>query len=460
MDLPRTATVRADERSMLLEIHKKYLKRFMELAPPDARDELTRVVRERCAHSFKAYGIPFFERIPEDMFALLGEMMDTIEYPKGRAVFNEGDSGDQFYIIVSGQVKISVSSDEKGRRITKEVNRLGPGGYFGEIALVRDVPRSATVVTTEPCMMLTSFVFFFFCGICPTVSFSNSQPKKFRYFFPRSPRRVAFSLSTKFPILPVWPISTSNSPVTTSSFSISSNIPSVSNTFENSSISKNQPKQSTFGKPSTSSNKWPKPKKATPNSVVLRSPNALKKSLKHSSMTSTSTVMPKTKLKHAFKPSRQTFQATCSPRLRAKFSLSSKAIHSFDSNDMNFSANSSKKQACTHETIKCILMTLLAREHAKFWLMPSEKKAKNSFQRFKVPRANAFEAEEHAKAPPPMKIATAWLAAAILAQNQTLAGLFQLRRVVQLRTQCSVRLRLCLWGSFRLIRSQKSRSRL
>jgi MFS family permease len=55
----------------------------------------------------------------------------------GRDVFKVGDPGDGFYVIASGQVAII----KQGR----EVNRLGPGGSFGEIALLRSVPRTATV---------------------------------------------------------------------------------------------------------------------------------------------------------------------------------------------------------------------------------------------------------------------------------------------------------------------------
>jgi len=55
----------------------------------------------------------------------------------GRDVFQVGDQGDGFYVIKSGEVAIV----KQGR----EVSRLGPGGSFGEIALLRSVPRTATV---------------------------------------------------------------------------------------------------------------------------------------------------------------------------------------------------------------------------------------------------------------------------------------------------------------------------
>ncbi len=56
-----------------------------------------------------------------------------MEVPAGQAVITEGEPGNRFYVIESGVVAISKDG--------VEVNRLGPGGYFGETALLRDVPE-------------------------------------------------------------------------------------------------------------------------------------------------------------------------------------------------------------------------------------------------------------------------------------------------------------------------------
>jgi CRP-like cAMP-binding protein len=63
--------------------------------------------------------------------------LEYVRVAAGSDVFRVGDPGDGFYIIKSGEVAIV--------RHGREVSRLGPGGSFGEIALLRSIPRTATV---------------------------------------------------------------------------------------------------------------------------------------------------------------------------------------------------------------------------------------------------------------------------------------------------------------------------
>lgn len=67
-------------------------------------------------------------------------------FAKNSILVHEGDSSDSLFIIESGKVKVYVG-DEDGREITLSVH--GPGEYFGEIALLDESPRSASVMTLE-----------------------------------------------------------------------------------------------------------------------------------------------------------------------------------------------------------------------------------------------------------------------------------------------------------------------
>lgn len=73
-------------------------------------------------------------------------------YDRDEVVFHADEKGDVFCLIVRGRVKITMISPE-GREII--LSTLGPGDFFGEMALLDDEPRSATVIATETLEVLT-----------------------------------------------------------------------------------------------------------------------------------------------------------------------------------------------------------------------------------------------------------------------------------------------------------------
>jgi MFS family permease len=82
-------------------------------------------------------GIPMFAPLPPATLERLASSLARVELSAGSVLFRQGDSGDRFYVVGSGQVEVEID----GRR----ANVLGPGDHFGEIALLRDVPRTATI---------------------------------------------------------------------------------------------------------------------------------------------------------------------------------------------------------------------------------------------------------------------------------------------------------------------------
>ncbi len=69
----------------------------------------------------------------------------------GDVVFHQGDRGDRFYLIHSGQADVIVETNGK----KETVARLGKGQYFGEMALMNDKPRNATIIAREPSVFYT-----------------------------------------------------------------------------------------------------------------------------------------------------------------------------------------------------------------------------------------------------------------------------------------------------------------
>jgi MFS family permease len=80
--------------------------------------------------------IAMFAPLPPPTLEQLAQSLERVAVPAGDVVFRQGDHGDRFYIVDSGEVEIEIDG--------REANVLGPGDHFGEIALLRDIPRTAT----------------------------------------------------------------------------------------------------------------------------------------------------------------------------------------------------------------------------------------------------------------------------------------------------------------------------
>ncbi len=73
-------------------------------------------------------------------------------YDPGATVFRQGQRGDAFYIVYKGKVEVRLKSV---LWLKKTVATLGPGDFFGEIALISNEPRNATVTCGEPTLLFT-----------------------------------------------------------------------------------------------------------------------------------------------------------------------------------------------------------------------------------------------------------------------------------------------------------------
>jgi CRP-like cAMP-binding protein len=80
--------------------------------------------------------IAMFAPLPAPTLESLASNLEQVEVPTGETIFRQGDAGDRFYIVDSGEVEIEIDG--------REANVLGPGDSFGEIALLRDIPRTGT----------------------------------------------------------------------------------------------------------------------------------------------------------------------------------------------------------------------------------------------------------------------------------------------------------------------------
>jgi CRP/FNR family cyclic AMP-dependent transcriptional regulator len=96
--------------------------------------------------------VPLFSGLDDLRLGVLVPMMMRTSFPRNETIINAGDPTDSLYLVITGRLKV-LMSDEQGREVILAI--LGTGEFFGEMGLLDDSPRSASVVTLEPCELLS-----------------------------------------------------------------------------------------------------------------------------------------------------------------------------------------------------------------------------------------------------------------------------------------------------------------
>ena len=96
------------------------------------------------------HNIEIFSGLSSEDLVLLQQHMAVRTYPKNTIILSEGDEASSLYVILSGGIKVFLSNDD-GKEIV--LNTQSAGEHFGELALLDDSPRSASVMTTEQSKM-------------------------------------------------------------------------------------------------------------------------------------------------------------------------------------------------------------------------------------------------------------------------------------------------------------------
>ncbi|HKP18462.1 MAG TPA: cyclic nucleotide-binding domain-containing protein [Gaiellaceae bacterium] len=86
--------------------------------------------------------VPLLARCSKKELGLVATLADLVQFHEGDTLMQEGQVGREFFIIVAGSVRVT----RRGRKLAD----MGPGDWVGEIALISNVPRTATVVATSP----------------------------------------------------------------------------------------------------------------------------------------------------------------------------------------------------------------------------------------------------------------------------------------------------------------------
>ena len=97
--------------------------------------------------------VPLFADLDRRELDPIASSLRERKFGSGETVLSEGRAGIGFFVIVEGEARVTVRDEERGR--------LGPGDYFGEIALIAGTERTATVTAESDlvCLALTSWEF-------------------------------------------------------------------------------------------------------------------------------------------------------------------------------------------------------------------------------------------------------------------------------------------------------------
>ena len=145
-DAPRTATCRATIPTTLLSLSRKDFNQMVK-----AQFSLQEKVDSHLARLDLLRNIPLFAELDSRQMQQVVMLFSEAHYREGASIIREGDVGNAFYIIERGRAQVYVS--QNGHQ--KVLRQSGPGEYFGEIALLLDTPRTASVKALSPVDLLT-----------------------------------------------------------------------------------------------------------------------------------------------------------------------------------------------------------------------------------------------------------------------------------------------------------------
>ncbi|CAL9730252.1 cAMP-dependent protein kinase regulatory subunit [Monosporozyma unispora] len=129
---PRAATVVATSDCILWALDRMTFRKIL----------LGSSFKKRVLYDELLKSVPVLEKLTTYERSKLADALDTQYYGPGEVIIREGDVGENFYLIEYGEVQ--VIKEDKG-----VINTLGKGDYFGELALLNDIPRQATIKTTK-----------------------------------------------------------------------------------------------------------------------------------------------------------------------------------------------------------------------------------------------------------------------------------------------------------------------
>ena len=94
----------------------------------------------------RLHDVPFFSGLKKGDLELIAQQTDELDVPAGKVLAREGEIGQEFFVIETGTAEVT--------RAGETVGTLGPGDFFGEMALLEEERRTATVTELSPMTLI------------------------------------------------------------------------------------------------------------------------------------------------------------------------------------------------------------------------------------------------------------------------------------------------------------------
>jgi len=161
---PRAATVVATSEVKLFALDRITFRQIM----ADATS------KKRRLHEQFLEKVPLFSGMLPTERAKIADVLESVRFKAGETIIHQGENGDKFFILEEGNVTAKVFT-QGGSAI--DLKDYGPGDYFGELALLNDKPRAASVVcvTDSICVCMDSQSFKRLLGSCETIMRRNFE---------------------------------------------------------------------------------------------------------------------------------------------------------------------------------------------------------------------------------------------------------------------------------------------
>mmetsp|Transcript_81236 Transcript_81236/g.252131 ORF Transcript_81236/g.252131 Transcript_81236/m.252131 type:complete len:405 (+) Transcript_81236:53-1267(+) len=140
---PRAASVKAHDRCVLWQLDRESFNHIVRSSASKRREQ----------HEDFLKSVPVLHTLEAYELSSMCDALQTVNFKKGETIVQQGDPGDTFFILEEGECRVNKVYAPKTP--AQEVMQYKSGDYFGELALLMDEPRAASVVASADCRLLT-----------------------------------------------------------------------------------------------------------------------------------------------------------------------------------------------------------------------------------------------------------------------------------------------------------------